>query len=86
LLVSKAIELDDSLAEPYAALAYHRAQSNRIGREPKKSSSGPLRSIQEHVTAHHWHAYNLISMGRSQEAIAALERARKDAEQGKPDS
>ena len=30
-----------------------------------------------YVTGRHWHAYNLISMGRSAEAIAEIERARQ---------
>jgi DNA-binding winged helix-turn-helix (wHTH) protein/TolB-like protein/Tfp pilus assembly protein PilF len=76
-LVSKAIELDDSLAEPHAALAYHKSAVDWdwVGAETEFEKAISLNP--NYATARHWHAYNLISMGRSTEAIAEMERARE---------
>src|ERR1051326_4281201 len=75
-LVAKAIELDDSLAEPHAALAYHKSavEWDWLGAETEFARAIALNP--HDITARHWHAYNLISMGRSREAIAEMEQAR----------
>lgn len=75
-LVARAIELDDSLAEPHAALAYHKSAVEWDWSGAEKEFERAVALNPNYVTAHHWHAYNLISMGRSREAIAEMERAR----------
>jgi TolB-like protein/DNA-binding winged helix-turn-helix (wHTH) protein/Flp pilus assembly protein TadD len=75
-LVSKAIELDDSLAEPHAALAYHKSAVEWDWAGAEKEFERAIALNPNYVTAHHWHAYNLITMGRWREAIAEMERAR----------
>ena len=76
-LVAKAIELDDSLAEPHAALAYYKSALGWDWSGAEKEFERAVALNPNYVTGRHWHAYNLISMGRSAEAIAEIERARQ---------
>lgn len=76
-LVSKAIELDESLAEPHAALAYHKSAADWDWQGAEKEFEKAISLNPNYATARHWHAYNLISMGRTSEAIAEMERARE---------
>ena len=76
-LATKAIELDNSLAEPHAALAYHKSAVEWDWAGAEKEFEVAIALNPNCVTARHWHAYNLISMGRTVEAIAEIERARQ---------
>jgi DNA-binding winged helix-turn-helix (wHTH) protein/TolB-like protein/Tfp pilus assembly protein PilF len=76
-LVAKAIELDSSLAEPHAALAYHKSAVEWDWLGAEKEFERAIALNPSYVTARHWHAYNLISMGRGDEAVAEIERARQ---------
>jgi len=76
-LAAKAIELDNSLAEPHAALAYHKSAVEWDWAGAEKEFELAVALNPNYVTARHWHAYNLISMGRTTEAIAEIERARQ---------
>lgn len=72
----KAIELDDSLAEPHTSLAFiaetHEWDWKTAEREYKRA----LELNPGDARAHHWYAGYLMYVGRYEEGIAEAERAR----------
>ena len=71
----KALELDDSLGEAHASLAFclegfdwDFAAADREFRRAIELSPG-------YATAHHWYAWHLSLFGRDKEAIAEMEKA-----------
>jgi len=73
---TRAIEMDDTLAEAYASLAMvsrHRRRWSAAEQEFKRA----IQLNPAHATAHHWYAFYLMFMGRHDESIAEIERARK---------
>jgi TolB-like protein/DNA-binding winged helix-turn-helix (wHTH) protein/Flp pilus assembly protein TadD len=71
----KAVELDDSLGEAHASLAFclegflwDFAAADREFQRAVELSPG-------YATAHHWYAWHLSLMGRNKEAIAEMEKA-----------
>ena len=71
----KALELDDSLGEAHASLAFclegftwDFAGADREFQRAVELSPG-------YATAHHWYAWHLSLMGRNKEAIAEMEKA-----------
>jgi TolB-like protein/Flp pilus assembly protein TadD len=73
----KALELDDALAEPHAALAFilHDYDWDYAGAE--REFQRALELNPHYATAHHWYGILLLAMGRLDEAMAAIERARE---------
>jgi TolB-like protein/DNA-binding winged helix-turn-helix (wHTH) protein/Tfp pilus assembly protein PilF len=71
----KAVELDDSLGEAHASLAFclegflwdFAAADSEFQRAVELSPG--------YATAHHWYAWHLSLMGRNKEAIAEMEKA-----------
>lgn len=73
----RALKLDDSLAEPHAALAYY---IGAVEWDWQGADRGFQRAIElnpSYATAYHWYAYHLAGMGRLEEAIAAIRRAQE---------
>jgi len=71
----KAVELDDSLGEAHASLAFclegfvwDFAAADREFQRSAELSPG-------YATAHHWYAWHLSLMGRNKEAIAEMDKA-----------
>jgi serine/threonine protein kinase/TolB-like protein/Flp pilus assembly protein TadD len=71
----KALEIDDTLAEGHASLAWVKTiyDWDRSGGEKEFQRAIELNPA--YATAHFWHALALASMGRSEEAIAEQKRA-----------
>lgn len=72
----RAINLDPSLAEPYATLGFielNGADWTRAGAELQHA----LELNPNLATAHHWLAYNLLFLGQANDAIAEVESARR---------
>jgi tetratricopeptide (TPR) repeat protein len=72
----KALEIDDSVAEAHASLAYAKFiyDWDWTGAEFELKRSLTLNN--NYPTAHHWYADYLAAMGRTQEAIPEMRRAR----------
>jgi DNA-binding winged helix-turn-helix (wHTH) protein/Tfp pilus assembly protein PilF len=72
----RALEIDESLAAAHAALAnaamFHDFDVLGAERELRRA----IEIDPEYATAHHWYAFALVSQGRREEALAAIERAR----------
>ena len=73
----KALEMDDSLAEAHTSLAYARwlGDLDWVGAEKEFKRSLELKS--SYVMAHEWYAEYLVSLGRSEEAVAEIRRAQQ---------
>jgi len=71
----KALEIDDTLAEAHASLAWVKTiyDWDRSGGEKEFQRAIELNPA--YATAHFWHSLALVSMGRSEEAIAEQKRA-----------
>lgn len=76
LAAVKALELDDSLAEAHTSLAIikHSYDWDWPGAESEFKQAIALNS--NYATAHHWYSHYLVAMGRLDEAVSELERAR----------
>jgi TolB-like protein/DNA-binding winged helix-turn-helix (wHTH) protein len=72
----KALELDPSLAEAHTSLAIVKFtyDSDWSGAEEEFKQAIALNS--NWATAHHWYSHYLVAMGRSDEAVKEIERAR----------
>jgi Tfp pilus assembly protein PilF len=73
----KALEMDDSLAEAHTSLAYARwlGDLDWVGAEKEFKRALELKS--SYVMAHEWYAEYLVSLGRSDEAVAEIRRAQQ---------
>jgi TolB-like protein/Tfp pilus assembly protein PilF len=73
----KALEIDDTLAEPHVTLAVIRMDYdwNLLGSE--REFKRALELNPRYPTAHHWYAYNLLVDRRYEEAIAEIMKARE---------
>ena len=72
----KALEIDDTLAEAHASLAYvHIFDWNWTEAEREYRRSIELNP--SYATAHHWYAHYLTAMGRQTEAVIQMQRARE---------
>ena len=71
----RALQLDDSLGEAHASLAfaldlYYWEWSAAEAEHKRAIALNP-----SYATAHHWYAWHLIVMGRNREALAELQKA-----------
>jgi TolB-like protein/lipopolysaccharide biosynthesis regulator YciM len=73
----KALELDDSLAEPHATLGSVLAEHDWNFAESEKEYKRAIELNPNYATAHHWYAEYLLSMGRDDEALAEIKRAQE---------
>jgi len=73
----RAIELDESVAEAHASLAFvlrnHRWNWAASEREFKRA----IELNPNYATAHHWYSLYLAQTGRTEEALAEIDRARE---------
>ena len=73
----KAIQLDGSLAEGHAALAYLNCMSLWDWPTAEREFRRAIELDENYLPAHHWYAIYLAAMGRPREASEEIEVARK---------
>jgi serine/threonine protein kinase/Tfp pilus assembly protein PilF len=73
----RAIELDDTLAEPHASLAHLREVYEWDWPGAQREYQRAIGLNPEYATAHHWYAFYLAEMGRSPEALTEIRKARE---------
>jgi len=73
----KALELDDQLAEAHAALAYIKTGYDWDWPGAEEGFRRAIELNPNYETAHQWYAEYLSGMGRHQEAIVEIRRARE---------
>jgi len=76
-LALKAIALDDQLAAAHATLAYYQGAVEWNWVDAEKEFEKSIALDPTYPTARHWHAYNLASLGRIDDAIAEIRKARE---------
>ena len=75
-LAQKALAIDDNLAEAHATLAYYESAIEWDWSGAELEFQRAISLAPDYVTARHWHAYNLASLGRMDEALSEIRRAR----------
>jgi TolB-like protein/DNA-binding winged helix-turn-helix (wHTH) protein/tetratricopeptide (TPR) repeat protein len=73
----KALTLDDSLAEAHTSLATVRLSYDWDWSGAESEFRRAITLNPNYATAHHWYSHYLVPMGRLDEAISQLERARE---------
>ena len=76
-LATKAIELDDSLAEAYTSLAFVKFAYEWNFTEAERLFRRALDLNPGYVTAHQWYSQFLMAAGRLDEALASMKRAQE---------
>ena len=72
----RALEIDDSLAEAHASLAFSLASYDWNWPAAEKEFKRSIELKPDYATAHHWYGFvYLVAMGRLDEAIASEKRA-----------
>ena len=70
----KALELDNSLAEPHAAIGFFASWYAGDWAEGKRELERALELSPNDVTTNHWYSHYLTSVGRTDEGIAYIKR------------
>jgi TolB-like protein/DNA-binding winged helix-turn-helix (wHTH) protein/Tfp pilus assembly protein PilF len=73
---TKALELDPSLAEVHTSLATVKFTFDRDWTGAESEFKQAIALNPNYATAHHWYSHYLVAMGRLDEAVNELERAR----------
>jgi TolB-like protein/DNA-binding winged helix-turn-helix (wHTH) protein/Flp pilus assembly protein TadD len=73
----KAVELDGSLAEGHASLAYVYFMWEWNWAAAEREFHRAIQLDGNYVTAHHWYALYLAALGRAQESLAQIRQARE---------
>ncbi len=76
-MAAKAIEMDSTLAEAHTSLAFVRFRFDWAWEDAEREFQRALELNPRYVRAHHWYALFLAAMGRQDEAIEQIKRARK---------
>jgi tetratricopeptide (TPR) repeat protein len=71
----KALELDDSVAEAHASLAFCLEGFNWDFAAADKEFQRAIELNPGYATAHHWYAWHLSLIGQNREAIAEMKKA-----------
>ena len=74
-LALKALSIDDSIAEAHASLAYYLSAVDWKWEEAEVEFQRAILLDPGYATARHWHAYNLASMGRTDDAVSEIKKA-----------
>ena len=75
LAARKSLELDDSLGEAHASLAFCLEGFDWDFAAADKEFQRAIELSPGYATAHHWYAWHLSLMGRNKEAIAEMDKA-----------
>ncbi len=73
--VTRALEIDDTLAEAHASLAYIRLHYHWDWIAAEREYKRAIALNPNYATAHQWYGLYLTAMGRFEEAIAEMKRA-----------
>jgi tetratricopeptide (TPR) repeat protein len=73
----KAVELDDSIAEPHASLALIAMSNDYDWVTAEKELKLAIELNPSYATAHQWYAILLLSVSRTDEAMAEIRRAQE---------
>jgi len=71
-----ALKLDDTLADAHASLAFVEMHYEWKFHDAEGEFKRAIDLDPNYSTAHHWYAYDLAAMGRMDEAVAEVKRAR----------
>ena len=74
---ARALELDATLAEPHASLAYARLYYDWDWAEAEREFQRALALNPNYATGHHWYSVYLTATGRPQEALVQIKRAQE---------
>ncbi len=77
LAAEKALELDNSLAEPHASLAYYYLYYDRNWAAAENEFRKAIELNPSYALAHDWYGVYLTARGRWDEALTQIERARE---------
>jgi TolB-like protein/DNA-binding winged helix-turn-helix (wHTH) protein/Flp pilus assembly protein TadD len=72
-----ALKLDDTLADAHTSLAFVKMHYEWNFRDAEKEFKRAIDLDPSYSIAHQWYAFDLIAMGRLDEAIAEIKRARQ---------
>jgi len=72
-----ALKLDDSLADAHTSLAFVEMHYEWKFHEAEQEFKRAIALDPNYSTAHHWYAFDLMAMGRMDEAVAQVELARQ---------
>ena len=75
--MTRALSLDDSLAEAHTSLAFVNFYYDRDSAGAEREFRRALELNPSYANGHHWYAEYLSLVGRHQEAIAESQRARE---------
>jgi serine/threonine protein kinase/tetratricopeptide (TPR) repeat protein len=75
--VMKALDIDENLAEAHAALGFIKMYYDWDWNAAETELKRAVQIKPGYPTAHHWYAEYLLAMGRHEEAIAEIQRARE---------
>ncbi|MGH9804964.1 MAG: winged helix-turn-helix domain-containing protein, partial [Candidatus Acidiferrales bacterium] len=73
----KALEIDETLAQPHTSLAWTNFAFYWDWPSAEKGFRRSLELNPGYATGHHWYAFYLISQGRTEEAITEIKRAQE---------
>ncbi len=73
----KALEIDETLAEPHVSLAHVKYFYDRDWTAAEREFKRAIELNPNYPTAHHWYAVYLFGAGRQNEALAEIRRAQE---------
>jgi TolB-like protein/DNA-binding winged helix-turn-helix (wHTH) protein/Tfp pilus assembly protein PilF len=74
--VTRALELDESLAEAHVSLSFNLSNAWDYS-GARKELEHAIELNPNYATAHHWYAFNLINSGQIEEGIAEMKKAQQ---------
>jgi serine/threonine protein kinase/tetratricopeptide (TPR) repeat protein len=74
---TKALELDDKLAEPHASLALAKLMYDWDWPGARREFERALELNPNYATAHHWYAFYYFAMGRPDDSVREMKRAQE---------
>jgi tetratricopeptide (TPR) repeat protein len=73
----QAVSADPLLAEAHASLGFVRLHYDRNSKDAESELRKAINLNPKNLVSHRWYAYSLSAMGRHQEAVVEIERARE---------
>jgi tetratricopeptide (TPR) repeat protein len=75
--VHRALEIDENLAEAHASLGFIKMHDQWDWKGGEREFQRAIELNPGYATAHHWYAYELVGLGRFDEAIREIREAQK---------